>query len=335
VRAKAGECTRLRCLSKECPLRPVDDIAKLNGVESGKPVDASREIDADDTEHMAIDDLMEEGDDEDELAEQQPQLVEPTKRDCIVDLWPFACAKEYYKHLIGGFSENETLSHLIILSTSAHPGPLFAAHDMRVMGHVYLDRVKTHCKKHGVQTLRDYLFRSYISEERAKIDANNKRVRTEELNFVSVRAPLEQTVFFSEVAPDVSRSAWRAKYDAFPESDALEAGVLELMSTELMESGLTVSKHNDTRRLTTKKALKEDERILIAPCLTFSSANGVRECMNAGGNAALLDGPLLHVQGLQTPAMDTTMSVFAVLVGAARWVTDYRGISKHPNAVFR
>ena len=165
VRAKAGECTRLRCLSKECPLRPVDDIAKLNGVESGKPVDASREIDADDTEHMAIDDLMEEGDDEDELAEQQPQLVEPTKRDCIVDLWPFACAKEYYKHLIGGFSANETLSHLIILSTSAHPGPLFAAHDMRVMGHVYLDRVKTHCKKHGVQTLRDYLFRSYISEE--------------------------------------------------------------------------------------------------------------------------------------------------------------------------
>lgn len=70
-----------------------------------------------------------------------------------------------------------------------------------------------------------------------------KRVRTEELTFVQVSAPpLEmQTVCFMEKEPDATISGWRAcGFNTWPQCDALEAGVVELMKHDLESSSLAV-----------------------------------------------------------------------------------------------
>ena len=71
--------------------------------------------------------------------------------------------------------------------------------------------------------------------------------------------------------------------------------------------------------LTAAKGLKEGQLVMVGTCLCFSGTQGVAEFLNNGGNAALLDGPLVQVTGLHMPGEDTQrMSVYAVLVGLAR-----------------
>ena len=73
-----------------------------------------------------------------------------------------------------------------------------------------------------------------------------------------------------------------------------------------------------------------------ATCLCFSDSTGLAEFLNAGGNAALLDGPLVRVGNLQMPGdPDARMSVCAVFVGLARLLRDFRGVRKHPNVILR
>ena len=52
-------------------------------------------------------------------------------------------------------------------------------------------------------------------------------------------------------------------------------------------------KNGVAKGLTARTALKEGDVILPAPCLSFSSPEGVREFLNQGGNGALVEGPLL------------------------------------------
>ena len=69
-----------------------------------------------------------------------------------------------------------------------------------------------------------------------------KRIRTEELSFVQVSAPaLElQTICFLEQQPDATISGWRAGFNQWPNSNVLEAGVMELLKHDLESSSLAV-----------------------------------------------------------------------------------------------
>jgi hypothetical protein len=299
------------------------------------------EIDPDDTEHVGVDAGMGDGDDDGQ--EQEPTIAKPGKRDLIVNLWPFAFSKEYYKAIVEGFCGGERLSHIVVLSTSGHPAYALAAHDLRLTAHVHLDRVSGHSQAHGQQVLRDFLRQEFHVAEQARqalVAGGAKRIRPEYLAFIQVSAPpvLEQTSCFLEVPGDTATPAWRGSFNEFPSSDVLEAGVLELLQRELETFGLAVRPAQAGGRpvLVTEKARGEGDILCPVSCLLFGGANGLRECLNKAGNAALLDGPLIHVAGLRRPGGSMSdyraadcMDAYGIPVGAARLVSDYQAAGRH------
>ena len=132
--------------------------------------DPTRELDKDDTEELGIDDHVEddvEGDD-DEVFIQPP--VEDAE---VVDLYPWAFGKEHHKKMfkiLGG----DGVKHVIFFSSSAHPAPAMAAHELNLRIHmVFNRRVSEHAKNHALQRLKEQLFRSFYAEERAKLDSGS------------------------------------------------------------------------------------------------------------------------------------------------------------------
>ena len=114
------------------------------------------EMDMDDVEHLGVDACMDDADG----PEPEPTNTMPaggSKRDHIVCLWPFAFGKEFYKSLVQGVCGGERLSHIVVLTTSAHPACLLAAHDLLVPAHVHLDRVSEHSRNHCQLVLKDFL----------------------------------------------------------------------------------------------------------------------------------------------------------------------------------
>ena len=327
ARAKPGECTRLRCMSRECSLRPAGQVPDA-GAEN------TAELDQDDLEYVGVDDCVEEGG-EDAADDTADVLVPPPeRRNCVTDLWPFAFGRDFYKELIDAVAPQESIAHLVVLTTSAHPGSWLAGFDGGMNVHVYLDRVKQHCKNHGLQIFKHRLSANFEKTERARADVSAKRVRTQDLSFLSLDAPLDQPVQFEEIPVDKAISGWRGGYNSWPPSDVLEKGVISLMSKELEDHHLAVVHRTAGSRtcLITKRALKEGDTVIVARSLLFSSAQHVRDFMNVEGHSALLEGPLIKVTGLDRKVEPRSLEVFAVLVGAARLLCDYRGIRKWANA---
>ena len=349
-KAERGEGTRLRCTDKMCPLRPADELQRLMalaGQDDTTDLRADCEMNADDTEGV-IDagggDVMEEPEEGDDREEEGEQLIAPpSKKMMVVDLWPFAFPRQYYKHIYQALNGDQGMpNHIVIITTSAHPSSVLAALDLKVPSHLVQDRVNSHCQAHGEQLLRHTLFKENYKIEKEKAPAANKRVRPASLFFVDVTAPAEQAVRFTETSPDESKSGWRAGYCQYPAEDFLETAVPQLLAWELDNVPVTIRASNNAsvagNVLTASRALKEGEVVMTARCLTFSDATMVAQFMNSGGNGALLEGPLIAVRGVEGCDGDgatTFMDVHCVLVGLARMIKDYRGLRKRPNVAFR
>jgi hypothetical protein len=139
-------------------------------------------------------------------------------------------------------------------------------------------------------------------------------------------------VRFYEVAP--TGANWRSGVDLCPNTEFLEKAVPKLLAGELDKFGLSVVDDKGSKRLVANRAFREEDCIGVYTALLFTSGAAVASFMNAGGNAALLDAPLLKVTGLlPTDATPTGVreSVFAVPTGVGRLLCDYRGVRKFPN----
>ena len=84
------------------------------------------------------------------------------------------------------------------------------------------------------------------------------------------------------------------------------------------------------------QALKENQVIGVLSCLHFSSKTRLRDFLNQGGNAAVMNAPMYEVQNLDvadyTEVEQMTKSVFSLAVGAGSLLTDYRTAKgKYPN----
>ena len=192
-RAQRRECVRLRCLQRDCPFREQLEIAAL-----GDPKKTDDEISTDDKEAPGAD----EGVQEDE-GEQDPGVPEVPAglaldpagtRDFVRDRWPFAMPHAYYKDLVTALTASETLDNIVCLTTAAHPGMLFAAFALHLEACAFVYRDNPHAMKHGYSILRDALYADFIKIERSKQDGRNKRVRTEELQWIQIAAPEEQAM---------------------------------------------------------------------------------------------------------------------------------------------
>ena len=138
-RAARSEKTRMRCLARECPLRSQierDDLPEVD--------DPACELHGDDLEGGDAEDVVEGGDaEENDKDEADDEIVMPSgKHACIVDLWPFAQSRAFYKHIITALFGQSLPKHLILLTRTAHPAALLAAHDSQIAAHVVLGGVR-------------------------------------------------------------------------------------------------------------------------------------------------------------------------------------------------
>ena len=303
----------------------------MEGVVDENPL---AEIDQDLLDDTTYDQAVEE-EEEEEGAEGQPDVVSsfaPTdlQRDCVRDLWPFAMPSDYYKMIFADVAQ-EPITNFLLISTSAHPAPVLAARASQAKVHVVLDRVNDHCSAHGQDILKTLTYERLRAIETASADPNlRKRLRAEELCFACVEAPTEQPIRFHDVAADEGKYDRRAGFDSGPDSDALQKGMIMLVGKELEANGLAAQERdtNDGGRerfIVTQRKLAETAIAMEAPCLPFSSAAAIGEFLNHGGNSVLAEGGLVEVTGIKTQD-DSTCSIFAALVGCARFIRDCRQV---------
>ena len=151
--------------------------------------------------------------------------------------------------------------------------------------------------------------------------------------FVAVSAPSEQPAFLFDVVVGPSGN-WRAGLDICPTTEFLERAVPKLLSLELENFGLSIADDKGTKRLVANRDFREEEPIGPLSALLFSESAAVLEFLNSGGNAALLDSPLIQVTGLrsqQSESPEATASIFAIPTGVGRLLCDYRTVRKFPN----
>ena len=116
-----------------------------------------------------------------------------------------------------------------MFTSSAHPSFALAALDKNAHAHIYLNQVSDHSQKHGYELLQRILLRKYISGERSRETAEGvKRLRSEDISFISVDAPTEQLLFFEDAIAD-PQSAWRSGLNHYPTSEELETLVPNLV----------------------------------------------------------------------------------------------------------
>ena len=345
ARARRGEHTFLRCLCAACPLRPREDYAAMSG-EDMLQLLPDCEINPDDKEGGAEDaagmELEEGGDDDMDGELDDDELVAPqaTGEDAaqksqsqrlIVDLWPFAYGREYHKHIHTAlFGAHSLPQHLIHISPSAHPGAAMAAHDGKMQAHMVLDRVREHSKAHGLQVLKASLTREFYREEKKKKGPVAKRWLSNELCFAAVSISEDQVVCFDEVPADKGTPSWRAALDQAPSPSDLGLAVPSTVAKDIEDFPLFVSDVAGVKCLHTSVSLKEGECIVPIRSLLFTGVRNVAEFINAEGNSALLDGPLLSIDGVQF-STGSEVSLFAVQVGASMFVRDFRGKRARPN----
>ena len=334
LRAKRSEQCRLRCMSADCPLRPPEELESLLAMVGGG-VDALA-ADAGGQCELLVDDLQGDAGDEDAAEEEEGgerdpdvELIQMPGRRLPVDLWPFAFGKEYYKCLmtsLGGAGGKP--AHVVLVSTSAHPAPLVAMHDLGVRGHILRDRVKRHASAHGEAIMKKLLLGDFLEKEKAKVEAaGQKRVLSSEIEPFAVQAPEEQPIKFWEAAAD-GKSAWRAGVDNAIGADEMNDLVSRLFVKEVddLDSKLGVAHDEDGNRIVRASRLMRDGEVVgTARCLLFSDVRRVAEFLNQGENSSLFASPIIAIEGLQDSSGDPH-SAYAVLVGLAMVIRDCKAV---------
>ena len=73
---------------------------------------------------------------------------------CLVRLFPFATPVQWYKKIFMEAMKGGNATHVLILTRSAHPGPIFAARQLGLSPIVLVQGATDHSRKHGEQILR-------------------------------------------------------------------------------------------------------------------------------------------------------------------------------------
>ena len=248
-------------------------------------------------------------------------------------------SKAYFRRILSEIMAGTPLHHLIYISATAHPAALLAAVDMGAVAHCWLPNTKEHSIAHGKQLLHDSFLAQHLKAERESRQ-HEKRVYPTDMSVVHVSAPALQPVLFHGVSPDATLSSWRAGLDTLPATSFLETAVPTLVNQDLEENKLMLQSLSSVCRgpsqlrmaLCARTGRREGDVVFVVKCLLFSTAGCCADFLNTGGNAALLDGPTIEVEGLlHGSEAKTQTSVFAVPVGAATLLRDHRGIRHYPN----
>ncbi|CAE7467364.1 unnamed protein product [Symbiodinium sp. CCMP2592] len=285
-RAKALECTRLRCMASDCPLRSQDELAT---VVPGPGATVACEIPDEDKEQEQFDMMVVDGvpfaDDEEEAADAG------TKRDYIIDLFPFTRPMSFYAGVFTQILGQSTL--VVIMSSSAHPGPVLAARAQSSQVVWLLDRPRKHSVAHGRQIMQRFWKVSHERWERRESSKRSLRVSDIQMIEGPRLASEKQSVEMLQVerkGPDYSRPFLTV--DSWP--GELRSMAVSLWEKELVSCGLSLQNFGERGQgLVTRTSRREAEKICDATNLLFTSKAALTNCLRASPNEYFADSVVL------------------------------------------
>ena len=340
AKAHKFECIRRRCLDLMCAHRPESERTEIEAKVAKGDVSSLSELHGDDVADLGVDASVEEKTPQE--AEEEDVYVPPMDEDeeagpksrMILDIFPYGWPKDYYKRIARGISQ-EPIPQLVGYTTTASPGLPFATIDLEAKGYFFMDRVSEHSFNHGQEILRTGFYENALKQERRHVSADKRKVLLQDLSFIVVPAPSEQAIRFSEVGQDGSTPSWRSTPDIVNHGEAFEKAVSEVLMDDLESCSLAVKPEGLASHLLTTVARREGDDIIDVKHKLFTDIVTLLEFYNTGGNAALLDKPVLKIPGLLDSAGDTSI-LYAVVLGAASYLTDKRVFAKrtHSNCRF-
>jgi hypothetical protein len=326
-------CLHLRCTEANCMWRPAAE-RPLTG--SNMPVDQCMDIHGDDRvnlegSRMAETNDMDEclGDDSQHAHEEIPFDEDETpeqakKRDCVVDLWPFARAPAYYKELLVSLGSADKATAAVVLSATAHPSHWLACLDMGLITFVLTRRWSQHSAAHGMQLAKQLLF----SQEMLKGSANPPPLPVvcekdcQCIEEIQIKLDVGGCVV---EAYDVSQGVeWHDGLNRVVPSVLLIPNSQTQVRLECDQNALRITGHTDKgRSLETQRARRDGEIVCSASALFFDSFDDLVSLLRLPGNARFADR-VCKITGVQRA--DQPVEIWAVLVGVAQYIQDFHGI---------
>ena len=219
------------------------------------------------------------------------------------------------------------MRHFIALSRTAHPSAIIAAR-ARKLEVIALVQAKKHSFGHGEELLHKLTTLRMMKTAQAAVGNRGvKRVQQAHLSFITIAAPpkKEQIVRMKEV--EVSdASAWRGGFNKNPMD--IEEKMVSLLQAQLAEYHLYLAAASDGHMsLFTEIAHKEGDLVCSLPALLFDAIAKLEEFLSTAGNK-YLSSRLAKISGCYLTEEDTASDVYAVLVGAARYLRHFLGLRK-------
>ncbi len=227
------------------------------------------------------------------------------------------------------------MTHLLVLSRSAHPGLLIAGRSQHLEVVALIEGANPHMLGHGEELLHKLETMNHMKAARRLVEDTGakKRVEIRQLAFISAAAPeASSLICLRDIAP-TTESGWRGGFNKSPLD--LEQKMISLLQRELIECDLYLEQGSDgIVNLHTLRARREDDVICPLRCLAFDSLMKLDGFLSQGGNKLLAD-KLLKVTGCAVSDEEGKIPVYSVLVGVGRYLRHFLGQRKGPNCMIK
>ncbi len=243
------------------------------------------------------------------------------KRQYLVDLFPFARPVSHYVGVLKNVCRAESASHLVLLSRTAHPAALVAGRECGLEVTAFFGGVRQHSVAHGQALLEEIFIRKNMSQARSDVGPVRKRVRSTELQYITIRAPDTQTIELRDV--QINSGSWREGLNRIV--DDLPSKTVSLLQAEWDAYSMTLTRTPQGQCLAYSNPLKEGQYICPLSAVFFDAHTALEAFLNAGGNKILGDRVVCIENVRRGPETGT---VWAVLVGAGRFLRHYLGVRR-------
>ena len=329
------EKLRLRCTDKCCRLRPESERPEEA---AENPANAEIEVNADcrEQDQAADMEIVEEAavpEDSVPVPGHVDFSMDGSKRDFTVAVFPKLNRPiSVHQKMLNDIGHANAATNVVVLSASAHPSLALAARKLNLKVFCLHDKSGPHSLAHAKVLMEEILFKdAYKRIKKSTAPSTRLFIRAEELQFIEVKAPAadDQIVQLFDIMPD-GGSSWRAGLNR--NVGGLSGKLAKLLDEELSDGRLKVVTTPKGRSLVARKHIDEGDVICLATCLLHDSVDGVRrQLLDEEGNEVLADC-LCEVKGVLKEGR--AVSVYGVLVGAARYLQHYQGIGRI-NAVIK
>lgn len=327
-RSSAKESSRIgigmRCTESGCLFRP--EAARAN-ISDEAHEDASCEIDKDDKVNLleAMLDDAEDGGQEGDGEDDQLGGTEHSKRDAIVDLWPYAREMAYYTEvltLLGAALKSDTA---LVLSTTAHPAHWLACERLGLKTWVLTRRWSEHSRGHGEALGKAILLQEAMPAKVCPAVPDDRPIQ-----FISaaVKSGREEQVI--EAYDVVQGGEWNDGVNRSIPKQIIDPGSQAFVRKEadIHQLRVTPVVPDKGRGIETVVSKREGEIVCEASALFFDDFDVVMGLIKAnprfGDRVCRIEG--VHRAGEK-------VVVYAVLVGIAQFIQHYTGYRTRHNAI--